>query len=1145
MAPYITNIESESLPVNGVPVIDNTHISNHADPKPNKTTPRPIAICGMALRLPGGITTPSQFWDFLVSKKDARGPVPATRYNIAGFHSKSGKSNAIKTNHGYFLDESIDLGALDTTFFNMPKNEVERQDPQQRQLLEVTRECLDSAGEVNYRGKDVGCYIGSFGEDWVEAFAKDDQHHGTYRISGYSDFALANRLSYEFDLQGPSMVIRAACSSSLIALHQACLAIDRGECTSAIVGGASLITGPGQTAAMSEQGVLSPNGSCRTFDADADGYARAEAINAIFIKPLDDAIRDRNPIRAIIRSTASNCDGKTPSLFLPSTESHEAMIRKAYTSAGLDFTETPFCELHGTGTPIGDPLEAAAVANVFGDNGVYIGSVKPNVGHSEAASGITSLIKAVLAIEHRIIPPNIKFDKPNPRIPFESRKLIVPVEPTPWPKDRAVRVSVNSFGIGGSNAHAIVESASNFLPQKPAKTLKLNERHLLLFSANTAGSLQSQVSNLQQYAEEHPELLPDMAYTLAVRREHLPHRAYSIFAKGETTITAPAVKSSSTSALLVMIFTGQGAHWPQMGLELFKSQPTFRKCIQKLDQVLQALPDAPGWLIEEELQKTPDTSNLSQAAYSQPLCTAVQIALVENLTALGIRPAGVVGHSSGEMAAAFAAGKLTSSEAIIAAYYRGIVSGNITRHGKMAAIGMGWDETSGFLIDGVVIACENSPSSVTISGDEAPLDEVLTSIRAARPDVLARALKIDRAYHSHHMKEVGETYRQLTERRVFGNKPNPSVLFFSSVSGKQIHPSDSVGPNYWQSNLESPVRFRTAVTNLVHALETKYIKRKSKNLVFLEIGPHSALAGPLRQILTAASLSSPYIPAMIRKKDCTETFLSSIGQLYLQNVSVDFKALTDPLDSATALPDLPTYSWHHDKSFWYETRVMKEWRHRKYKHHELLGSRVPESTDNEPAWRSILSLDKTPWVRDHNIKNDVIFPCAGYVGMIAEVARQLSLSSQHSDGKFHGYTLRQVVVSTALVLDESKTTEIITQLTRQRLTDSLDSEWFDFTISSHNGVSWIKHCSGQVCATNESVENHGKPSPLPREVNSARFYDSMRRVGANYGPCFQGLRDITSATTSNTAFAHTTNTITGDDKDYLVHPTAFDNFLQL
>lgn len=1109
----------------------------------------PIAICGMALRLPGGISTPEAFWDFLINKGDARGPVPESRYKASSFYSKSRKPGHVASEYGYFLDESVDIGALDTSFFSMPKVEVERADPQQRILLELTRECFESAGEVDYRGKTIGTYVGSFGEDWLELFVKDPQFNGTYKITGYGDFVLANRISYEYDLKGPSMVIRTGCSSALICLDEACTAIRYGECDSALVAGTNLIMAPGLTVCMSEQGVLSPNGSSLTFDADADGYARGEALNIVYIKRLDHAIRDGNPIRAVIRGTSNNADGKTLGLSVPSSACHEAMIRRAYKIAGIDdITRTGYVECHGTGTAAGDPIEVSAVASVFGDSGVYIGSVKPNVGHSEGASGLTSLIKAVMALENDTIPPNIKFNKPNPKIPFEEKKLKVPVEPTPWPEDRDKRASVNSFGIGGANAHVVIESAKAYLGtvDSPCESEGLPDHpQLMLYSANTADSLRRQVVQSQKYLEEHPSATQDIAYTLSSRRVHLPHRSFSVAGEGVAANTAPFTKAPSSSADVVMVFTGQSAQWAQMGIELLESNPVFRKSIETMEQVLQSLPDRPSWSLIDELTKPAETSNINTASFSQPLCTALQVALVDALSEIGIMPYGVVGHSSGEMAASYAAGYLTASEAIVAAYYRGVVSSEVKKAGAMAAVGMGRQETEPFLIPGVVIACENSPSSVTISGDTEPLEQVLEAVRAKNPDVMARKLKVRTAYHSHHMKEVGERYHTLTSHHLHDtpngkdhSAPKKKAVFFSTVSGKQLTNTDQLDSRYWQSNLESPVLFNTGLSNLVshHGATTK------ANLMFLEIGPHSALGGPIRQILAKFSANYPYTSCIIRNKSASETFLSAVGQLWIQNVDIVFDRLTNPNNTARVVSDLPTYPWNHENSYMFENRVAKEWRWRKFRHHELLGVRVIESTENEPVFRNVISLATVPWIVDHNIKGDVVFPCAAYVGMAGEAARQLC------EGNFEGFALRNVVIDTAMVLTDSKSTEVITSLRRAALTDSLDSVWWDFVVSSYNGTTWMKHCTAQISALTElsTSERAEDATKLSRHVETNKWYQALRTVGANYGDDFQGLSNLSCSTTRNLSKGRGIHTVKDDgESPYCVHPTKFDFFLQL
>ncbi|KAI9741492.1 MAG: hypothetical protein M1818_004298 [Claussenomyces sp. TS43310] len=1089
----------------------------------------PIALCGIAMRLPGGIRCAEDFWDLLYNGKDARGPIPSDRYNSSGFNDALGKKDAIKTQYGYFLDE--DLSTLDTSFFSLTKSELEKTDPQQRQILEVTRECFESAGEVGYRGKSIGCYVGTFGEDWLHTFAKEGQHHGGYVMSGHGDLMIANRVSFEYDLKGPSMVIKTACSASLVGLHEACRALQCGDCDGAIVAGTSLIMGPVTTSAMTSEGILSPEGSCKTFDASADGFARGESISAVYIKRLDDAIRDRNPVRGVIRGTATNTDGRSQGLMQPNGAAHEALMRKVYLDSDLDPRDTAFVECHGTGTATGDPIETTAVGNVFGEKGVYIGSVKPNVGHSEGASGISSLIKAVLALEKKIIPPNIKFKNPNPKIPFQEKRLVVPVVPTAWPADRAERVSINSFGIGGSNAHVILDSAPKIQPEMScAHKEPANETaKLLVFSANTQGSLAKMIDNYQDYLKLHPERLKDLAYTLSMRREQLQYRAFSIITDSQVASTSTASKVPSSSPEISMIFSGQGAQWPTMGKDLLETLPTFREDIKTMDHLLQSLKYPPDWTIEDELRKPAETSQLHRAEIAQPLCSAVQIGLVNALERCGIRPSAVIGHSSGEIAAAYAAKALSLDEAMIVAYYRGYVTKKQTMVGGMAAVGLDTHEVSQFLQPGVVIACENSPNSTTISGDLDQVKMIIRTVQEQRPDVLARELKVDMAYHSHHMKALAREYVSLIKTEVKARhlvREDPKIFFVSSVTEKVIDRSTMLGPSYWEANLTSPVKFQSAVSRL--------LQYRSHDCL-LEIGPHSTLAGPLRQICSKVQLPCNYIPTMIRSSQGWENLLSTLGQLFQQGINVAF---TSFIQTCRTLPDLPAYPWEHSASYWYESRVSKDWRFRAFGHHAILGQRVSESTSLEPSWRCILDLEDEPWLHDHMVGDDIVFPFAGYVAMAGEAIRQVT-------GLESGYSVRHVVAHTALVLTDAKPAELFTTLRPHRLTDSSDSDGYDFVISSYSGSSWIKNCEGLVKPNEKTLLSSPKSDVLPRKVVVSRWYNAMARVGLVYGPEFQGITSISASTTEFLVAGEITNTKERQDAPYLFHPAAIDACFQL
>jgi acyl transferase domain-containing protein len=817
----------------------------------------------------------------------------------------------------------------------------------------------------------------------------------------------------------------------------------------------------------------------------------------------------------------------------PSSDSQEALMRRTYSLAGItDLAQTAFIECHGTGTPAGDPIEAVAVARVFGESGIYIGSIKPNLGHSEGASGLASLIKCVLALENRTIPPNIKFSKPNPKIPFESGGLVVPVEPVTWPKSCIERASINSFGFGGSNAHVIIDSASSVMFPEPPQEKCLDKRianpHLLLYSANSLESLTQMTEIYNSYVHSNPEKTVDLAYTLANRRDHMPHRAFMIASSDGAATTSPPTKISSTTVNLVMAFTGQGAQWPQMGRDLLQWNATFRDSIRSMDRFLGNLADsAPQWRLEAELCKSPKSSRLYEAEIAQPTLTAIQIALVETLASFGIRPTAVVGHSGGEVAAAYAAGALTANEAIMVSLNRGFAIKSQTKKGAMAAIGMGWNDTLSYLLPNVNIACENSPSSVTISGDADQVKFVVENIRATQQNVLTKVLNVDKAYHSPHMVEVGESYLHLLEGLVLPRRLQKP--FFSSVTGKLFNKGEMLDLKYWQRNLESPVLFNSAVTCLLgHPL--------GENAIFLEVGPHSALGGPLRQILAQNSSAAPYASLMLRQQNCVESFLSAIGRLWTMNVSMDLLALAP---AGRCLPNLPPYPWHHPNGFWHESRAVREWRHRQYAYHDLLGIKLTESTEFEPVWRNILHLDNAPWLRDHVINDDIIFPFTGYIGLIGEAIRQ-------AGGAEDGFRLRRVHVKTALVLHEGEPTELITTFRRQRLTTSLEGDWWEFTVTSHNGHTWTRHCNGEVATLSKIQELPGIRPTLPRKLASQKWYSAMSKLGLHFGPHFQSLNDIRTATTCEPmATARVLNNRQGNENNYHVHPTVIDSALQL
>ncbi|KAL4970621.1 type I polyketide synthase [Aspergillus stella-maris] len=1097
----------------------------------------PVAICSMAMRLPAGIRDDEALYQFLLNKGDARSVTPASRYNIDGYYDPNGKHGTVITKHGYFLDD-VDFAQFDHSMFTAAAAEAELMDPNQRLILEVVREALERAGE-NWRGKPIGTYVGMFTEDWQEMHHKDSNFFHPYLMMGTLDFALANRISYEYDLRGPSVMYKTACSSAGVGLHEALEAIRRGHISSAIVAGTNLILAPGLTVSMSLLMALSPEGSSKSFDAAADGYARGEAVTALYIKRLDEAIRDGNSIRAVIRSSAAGADGRSKGgMANPNPDAHEAIIRKAYASVGLDMAQTAMVEAHGTGTPVGDPIEVEAIARCFGREGAFLGAVKPNLGHSEGAAAITSVMKAVLSLEHRTILPNIKFNNPNPAIPWDAAKLVVPVEASPWPEGRAERMSVGSYGIGGSNVHFIVDSAASFglnAPKDipPAVKEQKSSPALLLFSAARPEALKELVKSHSEYIVTHTERLADVAYTLAERREHLKYRGFFVV-KEAAALGEPVAVASQGIEKAAFVFTGQGAQWVQMGRQLMVDYPSFLKNIQSIDQVLQGLKDdAPSWSIEDILFSCDDKTQLSKAELSQPLCTAIQIAVVDLLSSWGVTPSAVVGHSSGEIAAAYAAGALSKDSALIAAFYRGYVCKNPTRLGGMAAIGLGKAEVLPFLLPGVGVACENSGSSVTLSGDFEALGQVMDTIKVHSDQVFVRKLSVEMAYHSEHMKDVGDWYRELISKHLVST--SPQIPFYSSVyGGKVLSDESDFGPRYWQDNLENPVLFHDAVKSLL---------QDSPRMVHVEVGPHHALRGPLRQIYQETGISVRHIPTLTRGEDDTQALLSTVGQLYTAGVSVSLPC--DPGQTQRLLSDLPAYPWHYERPYWAETRVMHNWRFRKHAPHDILGSRTLDSTEIAPIWRNEIRVGDVPWLKDHCVGTDIVFPAAGYISMAGEAVCQLENSPRSS----YSYTVKEVELRQALVLQAEGSKEIVTSLRPQRLTATLDSDWYEFSIVSHDGSTWNKHCFGLVRrgrASKSLPESKRKfPVPLPRKVSANRWYTTLSRVGLNYGPRFTGLRNITAGVTERSAVLNITDYQgDGSESSYPLHPTTLDIMLQ-
>ncbi|KAL4880320.1 hypothetical protein BJY04DRAFT_219314 [Aspergillus karnatakaensis] len=1093
-----------------------------------------IAIVGMAGRLPGGVNSLPAMYEFLRAKKDGLCDVPIARFNIDGFYNNGDTAYSMRNNKAYFLED--DVAMMDASFFGLSEMEAAGSDPRARLLLEVVYECLENAGQVAYRGEKIGCYIGAWGVDWAELTLKDGQQRNPILGAAAGSFFLSSYIAWNLDLHGPTVTFETACSSSMVALHQACQDIYSGDCSAAIVGGANLILTPTLHMNLSTSNVLSPSGLCKTFDASADGFGRAEAVNAILVKPLKDAIRDGDAVRAVIRATSVNNDGRTVVLSTPSAEAQEELIRQAYRKAHIeDFGQTAYFECHGTGTMAGDTAEMSAVARVF-PNGIHVGSVKPNFGHSEGTSGITSLMKAVMSLENKTILPHIHMAEPNPKIPFNSAGLAVPQDQLSWPEGRRERISVNNFGVGGTNVHVILDSASSLgLNNNKLRDIPtLQYPRLLVVSASSEKSLRKRIEHTDAYLREQPQKLLDLAYTLGERREHHSHRAFALAKEPVSgALFDIALAECESPPETTFVFTGQGAQWPKMGKALMESFERFRESIRLLDDALRTVGRPPSWNIEDILCSSTSADTLNKAEYAQPLCCAVQIGLVDLLADWGITPASVIGHSSGEISAAYAAGAITAASAIKIAYHRGQVLQKVRRRGAMAAVSLGRAKVTPYLADGVVVACENSQHSVTLSGDHEQVNVVLDKIKTDDPDALSRTLRVDKAYHSPHMQDVAGEY----EAALVGLDPietSSAIPLFSTVTGTRVTQPSELNNSYWRQNLESPVLFLSAVRAALDSCEDEHAR------VFVEVGPHSTLSGPIRQILAEhprGELCS-YIPSLVRGEDPTTSVLNTAGHLFNSGAPVLLDVINGP---GNLLVDLPPYPWQHDTRYWSQRPAVEDWRLRKYPHHELLGSRVLGSSDLEPSWRNTLSLDDASWLYGHRVMGKTLFPGAAYIAMAGEAIHQVTSSPGVA------YQIRHMLLKSALFIDTNETVELITNLRPARISDIKDSEWHEFSIVSLQSGEATRLCVGQVRIASTSTSPQAlfsDSTTLKRPVQSTTWYKSLREVGMDYSREFRGLDSVYADPVRHVATA-TIQTGKVSSSRYVMHPTTIDRCLQL
>lgn len=751
----------------------------------------------------------------------------------------------------------------------------------------------------------------------------------------------------------------------------------------------------------------------------------------------------------------------------------------------------------------------------------------------------------------------------------------VVTEAQPFPAHLPVkRVSVNSFGYGGTNGHILIEGVDSFLPNykhgsqaksKPRAFHDLRRPFLLAFSAHDKPTLKRNLVAYRKVAGNYNLL--DLSYTLANRRSRHQSRGFvvtshaSLDAAFANDAAAFSFAEKKKRPEIGFAFTGQGAQWAKMGYQLMVYYPSFLKTIRVLDHALGILPDAPEWTIEDALLEEAQTSRVNQAEFSQPLCTAIQIAVVELLSSWNIRPKVTVGHSSGEIAAAFAAGLISATEAIIVAYYRGQAVKQVNTNGAMMAVGLSSDAVAPYIANyegQVVIACHNSPSSVTLSGDAKALDSVKTALDAE--SIFARIVKTNgKAYHSHHMNPSAVTYENLIQQAKavipFDGPVPTGAVMVSSVTNAPIAPGQAVDEKYWSKNLISPVQFNQAVQNIATTCEMSVD-------MLIEIGPHSALSGPIKQISKEYGFENlGYIPTLVRNEDSAAQMLKVAGDLFLRDYPVDMERVTaiEEISAAgklnlikgSTLVDLPTYQWNYSKKLWAEPRASAEHRAIKHMRHDVLGTRMPGCSAVEPVWRNVLRIRDLPWLRDHTLGGEAIFPAAGYFSMAIEAVTQVNELSSNPVS-IDGYVLRDISIKTAMVTpDDDNGVEVMFSLRPSVFSGAEQGNWYDFSVCSVSEAGhWSDHMTGTIGINCRSRGQTPKQLPnLPQRATGKAWNEGLRGVGFDYGPTFQDMTDIRSngknyVAASNMIIKQECGIVEGESR-YALHPGTVDACLQL
>ncbi|MCC9602830.1 type I polyketide synthase [Stieleria sp. JC731] len=1069
---------------------------------------QPIAIIGLGCRFPGGCDSPEQYWDLLSGGREAISMTPADRWSLEKFYC-GGRARPGKTQSrwgGYVRD----IDRFDPELFRISPREASAMDPQQRMLLETAYRAAEDAGVpiTKLAGRNVSVHVGISSIDYSVAAlsAQDRAVIGPYSNTGGSSSIAANRISYCFDLRGESLAIDTACSSSLIAVHLACESLQDSENELAFAGGVNALLLPDFYVAFSQLGVLSPDGRCKTFDASANGYVRSEGAGMVLLKRLEDAVKDGDQIYAVIRGSATNQDGRTEGLTVPSGEAQASLIRKTMQRAGIDAADVSYVEAHGTGTSVGDPIEAFAIGSCYGDSSgtpCTIGSVKTNIGHLEAGAGIASVIKVALAIKQQTIPAHLNFATPNPAIDFDGLGLTVPKQTQQWQYEGIKAAGINGFGYGGANAHLILSEPTSIEVvqngEVPAvasvNSSTASDYHCLPISGHSTGALTETAGRWASYLATGDASLESVVSTAWNRRTHHAFRAAAVaqdrdgliaqLRQIETDPDGAVVevnRSLNHSAVpkVAFVCSGQGPQWWAMGRQMLQICKPFSDVIDQCDREFAKHVD---WSLRTELLRSEDQSRMQQTSIAQPALYAIQIALAAVWEDAGVRPDLVVGHSVGEIAAAYLSGALSFADAATVAVHRGRTMDLATSRGAMIAVGLSEKEVQPYLLgkeDQISIAAINGPTSLTLSGCKLAVEELASQLDQS--NVFCRQLKVEYAFHSPLVDPVrDELLQSLAAIKPVENR----CPMISTVTGRLIQGS-KLDANYWWDNVRQPVYFADAMETMVDA-----------GIQFaIELGPHPVLAYAIDECYAAHNATCVTVPSLNRKEDDLKQFAKSKGELF----KAGFPASLFPGSLAgessrpfhtTKLPSLamvPRRLWLESV----ESRSMRTGDH----WDAVLGNRCD---DRLPTWQLRIDFEHQTILADHKVGQSCVLPAAALLRLCVAVGQQV-----HPDLLC---TIANFQMEGACLLSSDQPQRLQTQYDpdRRRITISRSD------VEQHE---WHVIATADLCVS--LIETKERPQSadllrqsLPETISAEHLYNHCENLGLKYDHAFRGVVDAT------------------------------------